>query len=44
MTEISQPGLTTVKFQCEDAERKAADGLVTLLNGGHIPFFNLSEY
>lgn len=44
MMEIIHPGLTTVKFQYEDVERKAADGLVSLLNGEQIPLLNLSEY
>ena len=33
MKEIIPLGLTTVKFQYEDAGRKAADGFVILLNG-----------
>jgi LacI family sucrose operon transcriptional repressor len=44
MTDIVHPGLTTVKFQYEEAGRKAADGLVTILNGGKIPLSNMSEY
>lgn len=44
MIEIIHPGLTTVKLQCEDLERKAAEGLVSLLKGEQIPLWSLSEY
>lgn len=44
MTNIVHPGMTTVKLEYEEAGRKAAEGLITLLNGGEIPLKNISDY
>jgi len=44
VTEITHPGLTTVKFYYKDAGRRAAAGLIKLVNEEEIPSIILSNY
>jgi len=44
VTEITHPGLTTVKFYYKDAGGRAAESLIKLLKGEGIPSIILSDY
>ncbi|CAM4427671.1 MAG: LacI family DNA-binding transcriptional regulator [Paenibacillus macerans] len=44
VTEITHPGLTTIKFYYKDAGRDAAGGMIKLVNGEDFPPVTLSKF